>query len=430
VNRDRLEAMGFLRSQGLLTRVLDPEAILDAFLREMKAGLDGRRASLAMIPTFLSVDRPLPAGRSAIVIDAGGTHLRTAVVRFDRGGAAMRDFSVQPMPGSVKPVGRAAFFEQVAAMLSPLLAASDDIGFCFSYPTDIAPDGDGRLLAWTKQIQAPDVVGEKIGAGLAAVLERHGHRKRITLLNDTVATLLAGRSLDPGGRFAAYVGFILGTGTNTAYVERHACIRKQPGLDPRGSQAINCESGAFSRCPRTAVDEAFDASTVDPGQYRFEKMISGAYVGGLCLQLLREAAARGLLGEAAAEAVRVPGALATRDVDRFVHGTGDAASWPGSTLPARDVERMRVCCAEVFARAALLAAVNIAAAVVRGAAASGARRPVCVNADGSMFHKTPGFRARVAHHLRALLDPRGLQAELCRVQDAPLIGAAIAALTR
>jgi hexokinase len=53
-----------------------------------------------------------------------------------------------------------------------------------------------------------------------------------------------------------------------------------------------------------------------------------------------------------------------------------------------------------------------------------------VNADGSTFYKTKDFRFQVEEHLRDILGPRNIYYEIIRVDDSPLIGAAVAGLTR
>jgi len=55
--------------------------------------------------------------------------------------------------------------------------------------------------------------------------------------------------------------------------------------------------------------------------------------------------------------------------------------------------------------------------------------PVCVTVDGSTYYKTTALRSRVEEHVRRILGERGVHAELVRVDDAPLIGAAVAGLT-
>jgi hexokinase len=55
-----------------------------------------------------------------------------------------------------------------------------------------------------------------------------------------------------------------------------------------------------------------------------------------------------------------------------------------------------------------------------------------VNVDGSTYYRTRSvaFRSRIEAHLRAILEPRGIAYELVGVDDAPVIGAAVAGLTR
>ena len=107
----------------------------------------------------------------------------------------------------------------------------------------------------------------------------------IAVVNDTVATLLAAKATEGDRTYSSYLGFILGTGTNTAYVERNANIMKVPGLDPAGSMIINSESGAFDKIEQSQFDRAMDARQTDPGHAPFEKMIAGGYLGPVGLEV-------------------------------------------------------------------------------------------------------------------------------------------------
>ena len=51
------------------------------------------------------------------------------------------------------------FYEAICAGLLPVAERFDHIGFCFSYPSEILLNRDGRLLRWTKEIQIPEMVG-------------------------------------------------------------------------------------------------------------------------------------------------------------------------------------------------------------------------------------------------------------------------------
>jgi hexokinase len=425
-SRERVDR--FLARNGLLAASIDPEAVLTEFLEEMRKGLDGRKSSLAMIPTFISADKPVPAGRRVIIVDAGGTNLRVATAVFDeRGSPKIENFSNYEMPGSRQKVGKDEFFDLFAGFLLPVAGLADAVGLCFSYAAEITPDGDGRLLTWTKEIKAPEVIGEPICKNIAGRLEAKGFRPKFTLLNDTVATLLAGKSVGGSERYDSYVGFILGTGTNTSYMEKNVNIRKRKDLDTAGAQAINVESGNFGKGPLGPIDLAFNRSTVSPGTYTFEKMISGAYLGGLCLLVAKTAAEEGLLTTPGTRMLSSLRELSTVEVDAFLRNPRRGPEHPLNSMGDEDREVVDRLFTAVIERASLLAAINISAAVLKSE--GGKRRPVCVNVDGSTFYKTMGLRPQAEESLRRILTPRGLSYRLIRVDDSPLIGAAVAGLT-
>ena len=51
-----------------------------SFLEEMGRGLRGEETPVMMLPTYLTLEGELPRDRSVIVVDAGGTNFRSAVV--------------------------------------------------------------------------------------------------------------------------------------------------------------------------------------------------------------------------------------------------------------------------------------------------------------------------------------------------------------
>jgi|LSQX01.1.fsa_nt_gb hexokinase len=424
----------FLRTNGFDEHTRDSGRLLAGFAAEMAAGLAGEPSSLPMIPAYLSVDRPVPADKPVIVLDAGGTNLRVGVVQFDAAGTPhISRFSRHKMPGATAPISADDFFNTLADLLMPVVDAAETIGFCFSYPAEITPDGDGRLLRWSKQIQAPEVEGRMVGAEVVQRLAARGHKRRITVLNDTVAALLAGKSAGMARRYSTYAGYILGTGTNTAYVAPNSAIGKLKGLDPNGHMIINIESGGFGLAPRSRLDEIFDATTLDPGTYAFEKMISGGYLGGLGLTVIKAAASEGILSEAVGAAIQGWCTLENKDLDDFCDNPF-IATGPFAALPLTDDDRRAIQAlgGAVYRRAAWLAAVNLASVILAGDGGHDPLYPVCVNVDGSTFYRTKSveFRSRLEAHLRKILEPRGVSYELVGVEDAPVIGAAVAGLTR
>ena len=86
------------------------------------------------------------------------------------------------------------------------------------------------------------------------------------------------------------------------FSESNRNILKINSLDQAKSQIINIESGAFGKVPQSDIDIEFDNTTVNPGNYKFEKMFAGGYFGGLCLTALKTAAKEGVFVEPASAA--------------------------------------------------------------------------------------------------------------------------------
>ena len=416
----KTRAEEFLKRHGLSVDGIDREGLLKNFAVQMADGLAGRKSSLMMIPSFVSPDNPVKTGTPVVVLDAGGTNLRAAVVQISaEGRPEIGSFFKRPMPGSQGALSADAFYDAFAEFLMPVVEASDTIGFCFSYPAEITPDCDARLLHWSKQIEVPAVVGTMIGAGLLEHLRKRGYERRTVVLNDTVATLLAGKSAGVARDYSTYVGFILGTGTNIAYTERNERITKRSDLKPGGTMVINCETGAFNGAEQSFFDRQMDADTNDCGHYTFEKMISGAYLGRIGLTVLRQAVAEGFFSEPAAALINSWRTVSNKDLDDFCGGS-----------PAEDNPFLDPAFNEPDQGAAVLAAVNIAAAVIQTGEGHNPARPVCVNIDGSTYHRTRTgqFRNRVQEELVDMLGSRGIAYELIRVDESPVIGAAVAGL--
>ncbi len=427
-----MDIKAWLKEQKISAEAYDADDLIDRFLDEMEKGLNGEASSLAMIPAYVSAEGKVTADKPVAVIDAGGTNLRICIARFnDAGGIELSNFNKQPMPGRDHEATANEFYAVLADALEPLKDEFGSIGFCFSYPATIMPDFDGRLLHWTKEIKIPELVGKHIGAGLIQTLEERGiPGKQVVVLNDTVAALLAGLAQGHAFNASSYVGFILGTGTNTAYVEHNENIGKLDGYLSSGSQGINVESGGFSAFKRGAPDLQLDARSETPGGHIFEKAISGAYMGSLTLELLQVLASEDLFSDSGAAALSIMKDLSTIHIDNLAGDNGRDTGVLGSeAFSDRDREIMKSVFLSVVDRAALLTAVNIAAAVVKCGTGQDADRPVCVNIDGSTYYKTCQLADKVQAHLETLLGERGLHIRCIQVDDAPVVGAAIAGLT-
>jgi hexokinase len=402
-----------------------------------------------MIPTYIETDEPLPQNEQVIVIDAGGTNFRAAVVHFDDNNkAVIENLTKAKMPGIEKEISNDEFFDILAGYTKEVADKSDKIGFCFSYPVDMYPSKDGRLVQFSKEIKADEVIGQMIGENLLAAMKRLSlsNDKQVVILNDTVTTLLAsygnkdydgyiGFILGTGTNTAydGYIGFILGTGTNTAYIEKNSNITKLNSLPSGKNQIINIESGGYSRAPRGTIDNSFDAKTDVPDTQLLEKMISGAYLGPLCLEVIKTAAANDLFTSIQADRINRITSLDTKAVSDFLAepiARNNALGEVISDTSNYDKAVMESLVDAVITRAAKLTAVNLSAAVIKSGKGTDPDKPVCIVAEGTTFYYLTGMKEKIEKYLEEFLtDNKKRYYEIVNVENATLIGAAIAGLT-
>lgn len=421
------------------------------FIDEMVMGLSSYKAggSLLMLPTFIKISDEIPRDKPVIVIDAGGTNLRTAVISFDKDMKCdVGDFRTYPMPGANGAVSKEAFFNTLCGYLEPVLDRSDNIGFCFSYAVTITPDRDGRVIELSKEVMVDGLVGEPVNENLLAAIKavRKNSKHTIIQLNDTVATLLGGMAAYPDRIFGGFIGFILGTGTNTCYVENCENILKLSEVEmtaqqtadygPGNSMLINIESGRFDKAPFGDIDDALDKRMKDPGSYRFEKAISGGYQGTLMTGILRAAAEEELFSPAANAALAALNGLESRDLDNFLfhpYGKNILANCVNASrddgVAESDARKLYYLTDALFERAAMFTTASITAIMRKTSMGTNPNKPVCVTADGSTFYKSKLFRAKLDHHIREYANKnRGLYCDFVKVENGVLTGTAIAAL--
>jgi len=405
------------------------QLIVDLFNTDMLNGLDGKESTLRMIPTYIEAENQFLTGVPVVAVDAGGTNFRTALVKFNtKGKLEISNMMNARMPGLEGEISKAEFFKIIAGYVKPNAELSDRIGFCFSYPTEILPDKDGILLQFCKEVQAPEVVGELIGKNLLEALGME--EKQIVLLNDTVATLLAGKSASFGRDYDSFIGYILGTGTNTCYIESNRNILKLKNLDASKSQIINIESGAFGKVPQTDIDIAFDKTTVNPGDYKFEKMFAGGYFGGLCLTVLKAAGREGVFTADATSGIMSVNELSSEEVNKYVANPKSAhGPLSGCMMTRTDEENCKEIIECLIDRSAKLVAANMAAVILKTNKGQSAEKPILITIEGTTFYKMHNLRSSFEKYLKEYLkEEKQRYYEFTEVQQSSLVGAALAAL--
>ena len=169
-----MTADAFMRKHHMHPGELSLETFCRDFREEMSRGLRGERSSLGMFPAFLRCSaRPRP-GR-VLVIDAGGTNLRLARLRYtEERRLVTEEVRRTRMPGTGGAIHAGEMFEAIARELLPLLADCDRGCFCFSYPCEVLPGGDGRVVELTKELEVRGLPGSRLCSPLEEALLRLG----------------------------------------------------------------------------------------------------------------------------------------------------------------------------------------------------------------------------------------------------------------
>lgn len=422
----------FLERHALYASSVDEDKVLSFFLSEMDKGLNGDDSSLAMIDAYVSADVSIKSGESVIVLDAGGTNFRTCLVSFDENRRpVISDFRKVGMPGVKEEVSKKEFFSILADNVERLIDKSDRIGFCFSYAAEITEDHDGIPVVFSKEVKAPEVIGEKLGKNLLAELGSRGYdvsKKKVAVVNDTVATLLAAIAECPDDA-SSYVGFILGTGTNTAYEESARNIVKSGHASDK-KEIVNVESGCLA-LPLGDLDEGFLKTTKDPGNYLFEKKISGAYLGPFSAFVIEKAIEEGVLSKEFESAYRTIEPLNTTRMSHYLEMCHNSEYDLVRCVGDRegDATALYRILKSIIERAGKLTAINLTAAVLKSGKGTEPRYPVVINADGTTFYKTEFLEFYTRLYLDLILEKKHQRYyRIVNIDNSPTLGAAIAGL--
>ncbi len=411
----------FLKNEGMHPDCIDFAAEYAAFYSEMEKGLlKDNASSLAMLPTYLAgVSKP-PRNSTALAIDLGGTNIRVALVHFDGGGrASFEDFRRFLMP--TRSIEKDEFFDEIAGYVAYAVEKCDKIGFCFSYPIDIMPDKDARLICFGKKIKVKGAEGVLIGRELKAALLRRGISvdKQVIMLNDSPALLLGGIAGYGYGE-EGFAGFILGTGLNTCYFEKTSNIGKLRGTFNEPEMLINMESGQYSGIKQSRADMAVDLKSGTPGEKCLEKMVSGAYLLDVFTETLKIANSEGIVPDELISKVEQDG-LSFGEINQFCENPRGSSLYSLTGKP----EELNELFTLIYDRTAKLCAISLAALASK-AAKNGA---VNIFADGSTYYKNAPLKNRINDYIdKYIVRKMGIDVRILGFDDAVMTGTAIAAL--
>lgn len=396
---------------------LDRQKLKDIALSlqsKVENGLKNENTEIQCIPTFITPKTTGITGK-ALVLDLGGTNYRVAKVDFAGKEPAIHpengwkiDLSVMKTAGFTQ---EDLFREQADPVNEIKIEEDMPIGYCFSYPAESMPDGDAKLLRWTKGVDIKEMIGKPVGRPLMDYFNQKSASAKFTdikVINDTVASLFAG--LTQSG-YDAYIGLIVGTGTNMAtFIHADKITKLDPSLKATGLIPVNLESGNFHPPHMTGIDETVDKNSGSEGRQRFEKAVSGMYLGEIL-----KAAFPSAEFEDKFDAQKLTTILSYPDIykEEYVNAAQG-----------------------IYERSAKLVAASLAGLIEVLISHDSSVKKVRLTAEGSLFwsknRNGKSYVELVTDELQGLLEElghHGVFVDISQMENANLIGTAIAALS-
>ncbi|XP_078079054.1 hexokinase HKDC1-like [Mustelus asterias] len=281
--------------------------IMENMRSEMERGLKletHSTASVKMLPTYV---HKFPKGTESgkfLAVDLGGTNLRVLLVVMKAGvrHSIQMYHKMFPIPFEIMQGTGEELFDHIVECIVDFVEymgikdARLSLGFTFSFPCIQKQLDQGILVQWTKGFKASDVEGNDVVFLLKEAIKRNGEIDLdiVAILNDTVGTMMSCAYENPN----CEIGMIAGTGTNLCYMEEMKNIETATGNEKR--MCINTEWGGFgdNGCLdniRTNFDKLVDINSIRVGKQKFEKMISGMYLGEIVRTILINFTKQGIL---------------------------------------------------------------------------------------------------------------------------------------
>jgi len=380
--------------------------IAKALEDRVEDGLKTDGQEVRCLLTYVPATDEIKSNR-AIVLDLGGTNVRSAVLRIENEKAIIEkgpEEAILPIQRGV-PLEKKKFLDVQANLIQNLNPESGlPLGYCFSYPTRSTYEGDAELLNWTKEVVIPDTVGHNVGKMLLDHMKTDVIScKHAVVINDTIASLFSGLTLN---RVDANIGLIVGTGTNMAmFIDSKRAQKLSSDLNWSGEIPVNLESGNFNPPHLNHYDEIVDAQSENPGSQIFEKAVSGAYLGRILKAVFPKSAYDSDFG--------------SRGVVEIAYNSDN------SSIEARVARN-------ILSRSAQLVAASLAG-LLHLIATTKSVETARIMAEGSLFWKAPGYSDEVKKTLNSLIekmDIPNIKVEIRSIENANLIGSAIAALVK
>ncbi|XP_074152654.1 hexokinase-1 isoform X1 [Sminthopsis crassicaudata] len=391
---------------------------------EMDLGLQKKTnasARVKMLPSFVCGTPDGTEHGDFLALDLGGTNFRVLLVKIRSGKKRSVEMhnKIYAIPEEVMQGTGEELFDHIVTCISDFLdymgikGARLPLGFTFSFPCRQTSLDGGILLTWTKGFNASNCEGQDVPTLLREAIKRRDEFDLdvVALVNDTVGTMMTCAYEEP----TCEIGLIVGTGSNACYMEEMKNVEMVEGNE--GRMCINMEWGAFgdNGCLediRTEYDRIVDDYSLNAGRQRYEKMISGMYLGEIVRNILIDFTRKGFLFRGQiSEALKTRGIFKTKflsqiESDRLaLLQVRTILQDLGLNSTCDDSILVKMVCGVVSKRAAQLCGAGMAAVVEKIKENRGLKTlNVAVGVDGTLYKLHPHF-SLIMHQTVTQLAP-------------------------
>uniref|UniRef100_A0A1B6BZD2 Phosphotransferase n=1 Tax=Clastoptera arizonana TaxID=38151 RepID=A0A1B6BZD2_9HEMI len=418
------------------------QELVKRFNTAIELGLGKNTNAKATVKCFCTFVQDLPNGKERgkfLALDLGGTNFRVLIIRLDANHHFEMQSKIYTIPQNIMTGSGKQLFDHIAECLANFMSENDvfteklPLGFTFSFPLEQVGLCKGILQTWTKGFSCSGVVDTDVVAQLEAAIKRRGdiEIEVCGILNDTTGTLMSCCWKNPNCR----IGVIVGTGCNACYTERVEKVELYTGEKSKPLMIVNTEWGAMGDNKeldfvRTPYDEDVDVHSINPGKQKFEKMISGMYMGELVrLVVVKFTEDKVLFEGKGSSKLSKRGNFLTKyvsDIESDKRGSYTKCKQVLNELDLghasdQDCINVRYICECISRRAAHLTSAGTVCLVKRVGTS-----PVTVGVDGSVYRFHPNFHDLMVEKMTQLLD-KDLKFDLMLSEDGSGRGAALVA---
>ncbi|MBK5253374.1 MAG: hypothetical protein JJE03_02700 [Peptostreptococcaceae bacterium] len=409
------EAALFLERNHFIYYDIDFDKEVKSFIHEMEVGLKGD-GMLPMIPTYINGDLTTVANKKVITADIGGTNLRIAIVEIKDNDTVVSNIYKSRLPGIDKEINFDTFIDVLATSIIPYLKYSNMIAFSFAHQVKHNSKLDGYVIDLSKELRIEGIKGKPLAYSLKSCLAEHGYKDvEVVLINDTVG--VAGSMMHISDEFSSFLGVVMGTGVNSAYLEDCKNIEKISD-SKNDTMFINTESANFIPSFLSDFDKEYITFTKRPNAAIMEKMVAGRYLGELFYFIVKKACEAGLFSEEFKNGIKEYDSIDTKQMSTFYADVNAENIYSELCKNEKDKEVLSFICEKLIHRAANLIAIMIISIAKK--AVKKDDKPVCCIIEGTTYYGLKGFDEMVKSAVNK--NSKELEIKIYSVEDAALKG--------